>query len=44
MDHPVDLVLVAADAFTEVVATPAVADGVMYLRTSSHLFSLGGSL
>jgi outer membrane protein assembly factor BamB len=23
-------------------ATPAVADGVMYLRTSSHLFSLGG--
>lgn len=26
MDHPVDLVLVAADAFTEVVATPAVAD------------------
>jgi outer membrane protein assembly factor BamB len=24
-------------------ATPAVAGGVMYLRTSSHLFSLGGS-
>ncbi len=24
-------------------ATPAVADGVMYLRTRSHLFSLGGS-
>ena len=23
-------------------ATPAVAGGVMYLRTSSHLFSLGG--
>lgn len=23
-------------------ATPAVADGVMYLRTASHLFSLGG--
>ena len=23
-------------------ATPAVASGVMYLRTSSHLFSLGG--
>ena len=23
-------------------ATPAVADGVMYLRTSSHLFSWGG--
>jgi len=22
--------------------TPAVADGVMYLRTLSHLFSLGG--
>ena len=24
-------------------ATPAVAGGVMYLRTSKHLFSLGGS-
>ena len=24
-------------------ATPAVADGVMYLRTRSHLFSLGGN-
>lgn len=24
-------------------ATPAVADGVIYLRTSTHLFSLGGS-
>jgi hypothetical protein len=24
-------------------ATPAVAGGVMYLRTSAHLFSLGGS-
>ena len=24
-------------------ATPAVAKGVMYLRTASHLFSLGGS-
>ncbi len=45
------VVLVAGDAF-EVVhriplgessyATPAVAGGVMYLRTRSHLFSLGG--
>jgi hypothetical protein len=23
-------------------STPAVADGVMYLRTASHLMSLGG--
>ena len=23
-------------------STPAIADGVMYLRTSGHLFSLGG--
>ncbi len=23
-------------------ATPAIADGIMYLRTQSHLFSIGG--
>ncbi len=25
-------------------ATPAVSDGIMYLRTRSHLFSLGGKM
>jgi len=46
------VVLAAADKFEVLArvplgepsfATPAVADGVMYLRTRSHLFSLGGS-
>lgn len=45
------VVLAAGDTFQVVhrislgessFATPAVAGGVMYLRTSSHLFSLGG--
>ena len=45
------VVLAAGDMFEVVLriplgepsyATPAVADGVMYLRTRSHLFSLGG--
>ncbi|MHB8861863.1 MAG: outer membrane protein assembly factor BamB family protein, partial [Pirellulaceae bacterium] len=45
------VVLAASDTFQELArvslgepsfATPAVADGVMYLRTASHLYSLGG--
>ncbi len=46
------VVLAAADEFEELArvplgspsyATPTVSDGVMYLRTVTHLFSLGGS-
>jgi outer membrane protein assembly factor BamB len=45
------VVLAASDTFQELArvplgepsfSTPAVADGVMYLRTSGHLYSLGG--
>jgi outer membrane protein assembly factor BamB len=45
------VVLAAADSFSVLArvplgepsfATPAIADGVMYLRTSAQLFSLGG--